>query len=206
MPTSGPPPVIKRELDELKVSWSQSSVTCQCGQCTLLNFPWNREALRYWRAVDELAAANATKEAPSAPEAKKPPRSKAGVIVTNADESMVLIVQSYENYVGFPKGSVESSDLTLADAASRELEEEAGVVVKPQDFDTSKPNINLFETQYFRLTRNSSEVIRDIKTKAYQDDVSLVGWIRFECLQDLLQRKVFRANQQCIAVLRMLGK
>lgn len=104
---------------------------------------------------------------------------RAGAFITDRSTQSVLLVQSYNNRWGVPKGHVEQGE-TLPETARRELKEETGILL-PLDVFNSSFSRKVGKTLYYmiEMKRNDDYVpnIADL-----EEDITGLCWIHYSCL------------------------
>ncbi len=131
------------------------------------------------------------------PPSSKPP--KAGVLFHNTVDGRVLLVESNSNFWGPPKGTLEDGE-TIEECALRELREETGITLEPQDISaTNAQRIKIFnQAEYFYIKTNECKNIQlDIN-----QDASGYSWVRLECLNEMVKNGNMILNSHCK---RLLG-
>ena len=119
---------------------------------------------------------------------------KAGVLVCSSPnvsgETKILMVQSYNNCWGIPKGQMEPFDDSPKECAQRELYEETGLNVTLQDSDLYR--ILLDNCYVYKISVSNMDVI-DLSNLPILDSTG-IGWVKIECAFDLnitfLTRKI----------------
>lgn len=107
-------------------------------------------------------------------------RKRAGVILVC--ERNVLLVQTYGEYWGFPKGSIEA-DEKAEDAASRELYEETGIYIRPETIKTHGFEMHVSGGVLFILRLDSQPQPDPAAVRSVTDnDASGVGWANMACV------------------------
>jgi 8-oxo-dGTP pyrophosphatase MutT (NUDIX family) len=122
---------------------------------------------------------------------------KAGALIYDEKRNKVLLVQSRCNFWGIPKGSVKDSE-TSTQCAIREVNEETSVILVPEDL-TMSVTIRDSATYFFVL---KSECNVSIKDDIIDNDVNALGWIRLECLKEMIQERKLILNQHTRTVLQ----
>ena len=118
---------------------------------------------------------------------------KAGVILYNKNTNSILLIQSRGNLWGFPKGSFEDNE-TSVDCANRELQEETGIEIDKSllnENDLFRINNNV--TYFFVNVNNNLVTITENNNQKY-NDVSGIGWIKLECIQELINNNTLIFN------------
>lgn len=128
---------------------------------------------------------------------------KAGVFIYDPAQNRVLLVQSRGHLWGPPKGTLElDKNETTSDCAVREVKEETGLDVKPEDF-TQAVNVKN-RAIYYYLERNTEPV--KIQTHIEDNDVNGITWIKIQCLEDCISSGNIILNQHCKIVFRKFLK
>lgn len=105
-------------------------------------------------------------------------KNRAGVILIHEKEKMILLVQVYDSYVGFPKGHSEGNETSIQNAI-RELKEETGI-----EFDEN------FKYQKC-LKYNSCTYFVKYVDEMYKidtvngQDVTSSGWTHIDCVRNI---------------------
>ena len=128
----------------------------------------------------------------------------AGLYVIDKNTNKVIIIRSTSGNYGFPKGHIEKEDKSILDTAIRETKEEIGIKVKKSEILENKQFIADF--YFFRKkTKNPKErplgwirknVVmyialidsKEHKIKIQEDELSSAKFIKFEQIQQLIQR------------------
>ena len=127
---------------------------------------------------------------------------KAGVFITKKhplskpyhydDEDYVLLVQSYHNLWGIPKGTFETIDENdPINCALREVFEETGLSFSRDDL--SREFI-IKNDNYFYYTTLSELKDVPIRHELPKFDITSIGWFKVKCLKDLIKYKVIKLN------------
>lgn len=127
---------------------------------------------------------------------------KAGVFITKKhpsskpyhydDEDYVLLVQSYHNLWGIPKGTFESEDENdPIKCALREVFEETGLQLARNQLD--REYIVKYDN-FFYYTTLDDTVDLPIKDELPKLDITSVGWFKVKCLKNFIKYKVIKLN------------
>lgn len=137
------------------------TISCKLGCCTLYLWPYDTRLNVGVQWVE---------------------KKKAGVIVTRNYDGKVLIVRSRGHKWGFPKGSMESSDIDYNDCAERELFEETGMRLSISgDDDRVKMNNVVY---FYKRVDDDDFDLAAISEQQHGNDASGVGWVRSSCLAE----------------------
>lgn len=110
----------------------------------------------------------------------RPKRRRAGVILSYNEE--VLIVRSWGDNWGFPKGAIEDDEEDEF-SASRELFEEAGISLSPEFIKDNGIRWIVPKGVFFILKMGSKPPSDIEKIKAIvNNDSSGVGWVNVRCM------------------------
>mgnify|MGYP003543028679 FL=1 len=117
--------------------------------------------------------------------AKKERRIRAGVILHSIKDDKFLLVETYHQHLGFPKGGQEKGE-SLADTASRELKEETGIEIPAKELDQLKRysyggGTTYFYYPFFNFPDQWNCLSIDPNP---ENDVTGNGWISFACFRD----------------------
>lgn len=126
---------------------------------------------------------------------------KAGIFAFDNITHKILLVQTYEQYWGLPKGSIEENE-SVEQCAIRETKEETGI-----DITTYKLNNHIFiyNTKYYVIRMKECPV--SLSTTLINNDATNVGWFTFDQLKKAVEEtKTMILNSSCkIALERLLG-
>ncbi len=130
-----------------------------------------------WKTSKEWEAENPDKLVES--------RIRAGVLIHDPHTNRYLLIRSYGNLWGAPKGGVNDNE-TIYDAAKRELFEETGISLDRLNIDLRKcPRYKIHNATYFLLklsTDQCGEIKQDIND---ENDASGWTWIKLDCIDCL---------------------
>jgi 8-oxo-dGTP pyrophosphatase MutT (NUDIX family) len=104
-------------------------------------------------------------------------RIKAGTIPMNLNNKKILIVQSYSNSWGLPKGSVEGFE-TPPETALRETLEETGIQFFSSELQSPIRLLNCNAFYYPVFTQR--DIPYDFST--IDTEITGIGWVHLECL------------------------
>ena len=127
---------------------------------------------------------------------------KAGVFITckdktskpyqYSDDDYVLLVQSYHNLWGIPKGTFEKSDENdPIRCALREVLEETGLSLRKENLGRE---YIVKDDNYFYYTTLDSVVDVPIRNELPKFDVTSIGWFKVSCLKDFIKYKIIKLN------------
>ena len=129
-------------------------------------------------------------------------RRKAGVFIYDPATESILLVQSRGNLWGVPKGSIDYGE-TERVCAVREVKEETGLEVKPEQFSGMAKMKN--KAIYFYLEMPKCEVT--VQDHVDDNDANGIGWVKLDCLEDFLKTDAVSVNKHCRAMCqKFLGK
>ena len=103
-----------------------------------------------------------------------------GVIMITKKDSMVLTVQVYNSFIGFPKGHPEDADNNdPKKTAIREFYEETGIKLTLEQL-TESNEIYIYHSSIFFMV-----YVDEKATPTFQEgfDVSACGWMHMKCLR-----------------------
>jgi 8-oxo-dGTP pyrophosphatase MutT (NUDIX family) len=105
---------------------------------------------------------------------------KAGAVIYDSVAGKILLVQSYGNKWGSPKGSMEMCDGGSPKlCAIREVQEETGIVLKLHQLKTA---ITVNETCYYIVDLDSTTMLPPLPDCA---EITGIGWVRYKCCASL---------------------
>lgn len=133
---------------------------CPCGKC------WIQTSTIWYNLYD-------------APPVKK--RSKAGAIIES--QGRIVCIQSCSRKWGFPKGSSEANE-TLKQTATREVQEETGLLIKPNEL-YDEVAIQARSTRYFFFQTENIKIDQLRKMGDLTDDITGIAFIKPKCLPSL---------------------
>jgi 8-oxo-dGTP pyrophosphatase MutT (NUDIX family) len=133
------------------------------------------------------------------------PRIRAGVCMYCPKEDKLLIVQTYNEFIGLPKGGNEAGE-TIQQTALRELYEESGV--RLESVDESKRVVMHRSCTYYIVEVESTDSIYPVEIHEFPDnDVSGAGWVHLNCIYKLPGRttshldsiiRMLKERKQCV--------
>lgn len=103
---------------------------------------------------------------------------RAGIVMISPD-NRYLVVQSYNNKWGFPKGRIEVGE-TRKDCAIREMQEETGCIVSPQSIIRMIP---LFSNTTYYVVRGYFDI--DVSKIIDTREITAIAWMCTRCLKKL---------------------
>ena len=119
---------------------------------------------------------------------------KAGVLIYDPDQQRVLLVQSRGQLWGPPKGTVEiSKNETSCQCAIREVKEETGLDIAPQDL-TRAITIKNRAVYYYAEIKFTPVTIQ---TGQEDNDANGITWIKIDCLEQMIKSGQIILNQHC---------
>ena len=127
------------------------------------------------------------------------PRLKAGICIYDPKSTKLLLVQSRGHLWGLPKGTLQCEEEFLT-CAIREVKEETGLIIEPSqisEYITIKGKARYY---YLEMDECKVKVQQDDK----DNDANAIGWIKIDCLKDLIRTKQITLNKHCIFVLDKL--
>ena len=124
---------------------------------------------------------------------------KAGVILYDVKEEMILLIQSNHNLWGFPKGSFKS-DETKKSCAIRELKEETGISI-PISYLYNEYSIK--QTNFYYIVHYSKCKV-SIQCNNENDDATGIGWFKLGCLKNLIETKKIKLNYHTRKLLKKI--
>ena len=125
--------------------------------------------------------------------------SKAGCFIYDQVQQKILLVQTRGLCFGPPKGTL-NRDEPFAVGASREVKEETGLEVTPEDL-ASCSKLCVKNTLYFIVVMAQTHV------EPQQDvgnDANAVGWVKIECLQEMNRTKKININHHTKFLVRKI--
>jgi len=106
-------------------------------------------------------------------------RVRAGVFLHDNKTDKILVVQTYGQHIGLPKGGQERGE-TLQDTALRELKEESGVVLPTSGLGKK---IVIHGNAHYFIGKISEIASTELSVDTFSaNDVTGCGWIHIECL------------------------
>ena len=157
---------------------SITNLKCNRGCCSLKTTEWKRET------EDDEIRLNSN---------------KSGVILFDAAESEILLIQSRGNLWGMPKGTLEEGE-SPETGAIREAYEETGIKL---DSESLGKSIVLDSATYFMVPYEKTEV--DIQKQDHDNDATGIGWIKLSCLTEMLQNDRIRLTSHAHKIIRKIN-
>lgn len=125
-------------------------------------------------------------------------KSKAGALIYDEKNDCILLVQSRGNFWGLPKGTFENLE-TSSSCAIREVKEETGLELN--EYDLTKPYY-IDRACYFYVSHQCVDC-KIQKNKFHEcNDANGIGWIKLDCLKDLVNNNIIRLNYHTKLCLR----
>lgn len=116
-------------------------------------------------------------------------RRKGGIVFHDLNKDKILIVQSYGEKWGFPKGSLEDVDKDIEECAIREAFEETGIKLSKEDFQSS---FKCYNSVYFYTVYNEKLIyVKDIPDLT----ITGIGWINRECARQFMDHLNYHSKQ-----------
>lgn len=112
----------------------------------------------------------------------------------------ILITQSYNNFWGFPKGTVEQNE-SLLETSIRETYEETGIRFNPNIISKSRRIFLKRERIFFFYTKLSTIGPATVDPTFLESESTGCGWINPKCLKFLLKNKKLKLNFVTKAIL-----
>lgn len=127
---------------------------------------------------------------------------RSGTIILNYKKNRVLLIQSYGQYWGLPKGRVEENE-SLTDCAIRETYEETGITLRENDF-LRKYNIFNGDGVYFVVDGSN---IQFDETKI-NDTCEITGicWMCPTCIRTYVKDNTMTINSHLRILLPLIAK
>ena len=119
---------------------------------------------------------------------------RAGVIIIHNITNHILLVRSLHNKWGFPKGKLEHTEKSR-NTAVRELYEETGISITPEQFEDNI--INAFDTTLFYIYVTHTDDIIDMAYRYNINEITGMMWINIKCLERLIRYKKIKFNSTC---------
>ena len=133
---------------------------------------------------------------------KKYNKLKAGGILHDIKKDKLLLVQSRGKLWGFPKGT-KNYDETIENCAIREIEEETGIKVTKKMFGDSII-VNNGKSTFYYIKHDEIEV--EVQNSIENNDANGIGWIKVDCLKNLLKKNKLPMNRQSKIALSFFNK
>lgn len=126
---------------------------------------------------------------------------KAGVFIYDPEEQKVLLVQSRGQLWGPPKGTLEiAKGETNCECAIREVKEETGLDITPDDFLKATRIKNRAIYYYAELKYRS--VHPQCSKENNENDANGITWIKLDCLKECVKSGKIELNQHCKLVFK----
>src|SRR6056300_615638 len=123
--------------------------------------------------------------------------SKAGGLIYDRATNSILIIQSYGNLWGAPKGTLEL-DETPENGAIREIMEETGLVI---DKNTLGDMLIIDDTStYYLIEHERCDV--SIQNDVVDNDVNSIGWVNLDCLKKFVDDSVIKLTKHTELILK----
>ena len=119
-------------------------------------------------------------------------RRKAGMFIMDGDTQKVVIVQSRGGMWGLPKGSMKEGETAL-ECAMREVKEETGLDVEKDNIGRSL--VIRGRATYYEAHKKECPVF--LSAVDEENDVNSVGWVKPECLIEMICSGRITVNQHC---------
>lgn len=118
-------------------------------------------------------------------------RGRAGSIIHDSATNSYLLVQSYSNRWGFPKGHIEGDETTY-ETAQRELKEETGIDLPLEIFQSAFTR-RISQSTYFLIDlRRDSILLPSIGS--LEDDITGIAWVHYNCLKEYERIGIVKLN------------
>jgi ADP-ribose pyrophosphatase YjhB (NUDIX family) len=123
---------------------------------------------------------------------------KAGIFITEPT-GKILLVQSKGNLWGCPKGTMKKTE-SSEECAIRETKEETGLEISIEKL-KSATRFDIYHNKatYYSLTIPYQEV--NIQDDIQENDANGIGWIKPECLKEMVETEKIAINQHCRIVI-----
>ena len=122
---------------------------------------------------------------------------KAGGVLYDQISDSILIVQSRGNMWGVPKGTI--NDESPEEGAIREVFEETGIKLELSDMTLP---IVLYGSTYFVVNHPVCDV--EIQSHVVGNDANGIGWIKIECLKQLVDEQEIKLTSHTTRIIRKL--
>jgi len=124
---------------------------------------------------------------------------KAGAMIYDTHTNKILLVQSRFRLWGPPKGSLLDGE-TPELCAIREVKEETGIIIPICE---STPFITIKNRVRFYILEVDG-IINSIPEKFIGNDVTGIGWINVECLQEMVRDKNIFISKNCQIIIKKI--
>jgi hypothetical protein len=118
-------------------------------------------------------------------------RKKAGAFIYDPETNKILLIQSNENLWGPPKGTLNFNE-TIKECAIREVYEETGLEITPENF-TKALNIQNKATYFYMEKPICNVEIPNIK----DNDATGIMWINSNCLEKCVKNNIISLSKHC---------
>lgn len=126
-------------------------------------------------------------------------KGRAGAIIHDSNSNSILLVQSYNNRWGFPKGHREDNE-TPIQTAQREVEEETGLRLPTELFESAKSR-RISHSIYYQIEMNRNDFFEpDIDS--LEDDITGIGWFHIDCLKNYERSGRMKLNYDTRKILK----
>jgi len=122
---------------------------------------------------------------------------KSGILLYDKKTNSILIVQSRGNLWGIPKGTVENGE-SYIDCAFREVLEETGLNLLTHKLESS---VTIGNSIYYLVYHEKCDV--DVQKNNENNDVNSIGWIKLDCLKELINQNILTLTKHSIDILKM---
>lgn len=121
---------------------------------------------------------------------------KSGVFLYDPEQDRVLLVQSRGQLWGPPKGTLEvDRQETSRDCAVREVKEETGLDILPENFTRAIKVKN--RALYYYMEHKTTDVEVQHHENYEKNDANGITWIKIECLAKCIEDGHIILNQHC---------
>ena len=120
---------------------------------------------------------------------KRKSNKKAGIFIYDYISGKVLLVQSRGNLWGVAKGTFEHNETSIQ-CAIREVKEETGLEI----CQSKLKKMYIINDNAFYYLLNMKEIDVEIQSNVEDNDVNGIGWIKIECLKELIKIGTIKLN------------